>query len=149
MSRKRCHRRVIVPLPPRGLRPKLDKGQLFDLSMAHNQNVDAVAKGDANETTLWHLVESAYTWSRAAELLHFGELEMTQQLHMLEGVLARYHRTRRIGFSGPELELARDGVVVMDQIAAQCDRPTALAAVAWSEARIERILAEQRQGLPA
>ncbi len=147
--RKRCHRRFIVPQPPRGLRPKLDRDQLRDLAMAHNQNLDAMVRGDATETTLWHLVESAFTWSRAAELLGVGVDEMAQQLDMLHGVLARYHRTGRIGFSGPQLELARDGVVIMDQLAELCDLATAVAAAEWSEKRIDAIRAGQRQGVAA
>jgi hypothetical protein len=148
MTRKRCHRRVVIPLPPRGLRPKLDSGQLRDLALAHNANLDAVVKGDANETTLWHLVEAAFTWSRAAELLGQGVDQMAEQLEMLHGVLQRYHRTGRIGFSGPEYQLARDGVVVMDLIAEACDRPTAIAAAAWSEARIDKLLAERASATP-
>ena len=78
--RKRCHRRVTVPLPPRGLRPKLDRGQLTDLALAHIANLDALARGGANSTTLWHAVEAAFTWSRVAQLLGCGEAEMAEQL---------------------------------------------------------------------
>jgi hypothetical protein len=143
VSRKRCHRRVTVPMPPRGLRPRLDRGQLRDLALAHIANVDAVVRGDANETTLWHLVESAFTWSRAAELLGLGVDEMAQQLDMLHGVLRRYHRTGRVGFAGLEYRLALDGVDIMDQLAAACDLPTAVAAADWSGRRIDAIRAQQ------
>jgi hypothetical protein len=54
--RKRCHRRVTIPMPPRGLRPRLDRSQLTDLALAHVANLDALARGQANVTTLWHAV---------------------------------------------------------------------------------------------
>jgi hypothetical protein len=142
MTRKRCHRRVIVPLPPRGLRPKLDRGQLRDLALAHIANLDAIARGQADATTLWHAVEAAFTWSRVAQLLDIGQDEMAAQLHMLEAVLARYRRTGRVGFAGPEYQRAKDGVDVMDELARLVDLPTALAAVAWSEARVNALHAE-------
>jgi len=82
--------------------------------------------------------------SKAAELLDIGVSEMAEQLLMLEAVVLRFKRTGRIGFSGPEYQLARDGVVVMDLIAEACDRPTAIAAAAWSEKRIDALLARGR-----
>lgn len=39
MSRKRCRRRMVIPLPPRGLRSKLAKDQVTDLALAHNLNL--------------------------------------------------------------------------------------------------------------
>jgi hypothetical protein len=142
MSRKRTRRQVIVPMPPRGLRPKLDRGQLTDLALAHIANLDALAHGQADATTLWHAVEAAYTWSRAAELMGIGLHEMSAQLAMLESVVQRYKRTGRIGLSGPEYQLAKDGVDIMDELARLVDVPTAVAAAAWSEARIDQIHAE-------
>ena len=141
MARKRCHRRVTIPLPPRGLRPRLDGGQLRDLALAHIVNLDAIAHGQADSTTLWHAVEAAFTWSRVAQLLGVGEAEMLQQLTMLEGVLARYQRTGKVGFSGAEYQLAKGGVDIMDELARLTDLPTAVAAVAWSEARIDALQA--------
>lgn len=142
MTRKRCHRRVTIPLPPRGLRPRLDRSQLTDLALAHVANLDALARGQANATTLWHAVEAAYTWSRAAELMGIGLHEMAAQLAMLESVVQRYKRTGRIGLSGPEYQLAKDGVDIMDELARLVDVPTAVAAAAWSEAQIDRIHAD-------
>lgn len=139
MTRKRRHRQVIIPMPPRGLRPMLDRGQLIDLALVHIDNLDKLAHGQADPTTLWHAVEAAFTWSRAAQLLGMGEAEMAQQLAMLEGVIDRFKRTGRVGLSGPEYQMAKLGVDVMDELARQCDRPTAIAAAAWSEGRIDKI----------
>jgi hypothetical protein len=136
MTRKRCHRRITLPMPPRGLRPKLDRSQLLDLSLVHLQNLDALARGGANSGTLWECVAGALTWSRVAQLLQVGEPEMAEQLHMLDGVVQRFQRTGRIGLSGPEYQLARLGVEVMDELARITDLATAQAAANWSEARI-------------
>jgi hypothetical protein len=142
VTRKRRHRRITIPLPPRGLRPMLDRSQLTDLGLAHLANLDALAHGQADATTLWHAVEAAYTWSRVAQLLRTGEAEMAQQLAMLEHVIQRYKRTGRIGLSGPEYQLAKAGVDIMDELARLVDLPTAVAAAAWSEARLDAIHAE-------
>ena len=144
MTRKRRRRQVIVPMPPRGLRPKLDRSQLRDLALVHIANLDALATGQANATTLWHAVEAAFTWSRSAQLTGAGEAEMAQQLAMLEGVIERYKRTGRIGLSGPEYQLAKQGVQVMDELARIVDLADAIAAAAWSEAQVDRIHAEMR-----
>lgn len=143
MTRKRRHRQVIVPMPPRGLRPKLDRGQLLDLSLVHISNLDAIQRGDGGAQALWDAVEAALLWSRVAELLGLGEEQMATQMHALESVIARYRRSGRVGFSGPEYQTAKDGVCVMDELARLVDQPTAIAAAAWSEARMQRIRAER------
>ncbi|MGV8824002.1 hypothetical protein [Methylibium petroleiphilum] len=139
MTRKRCHRRVIVPMPPRGLRPRLANDQVRDLAMVHLVNLDAIAKGTADESTLWQWVGGLFTWSRVATMLQAGEPEMELQLALATAVLERYERTHRIGFSGPEYQQAKDGVIVMDQLAELVDRPTAIAAAEWSEIKVSRL----------
>lgn len=139
MSRKCCHRRVIVPMPPRGLRPRLAGDQVRDLAVVHLVNLDAIAKGTADESTLWQWVGGMFTWSRVATLLQTGEPEMELQLAVATAVLERYHRTRRIGFSGLEYQQSKDGVVVMDQLAELVDRPTAIAAAEWSERKVNQL----------
>lgn len=83
MTRKRTHRRHVVPLPPRGLRPRLAHDQLVDLGLAHLANLDAIATGRADSGVLWQTAGGVFTWSRVAELLHLGEPEMTTQLHVI------------------------------------------------------------------
>jgi hypothetical protein len=131
--------RACLPLPPRGLRPKLDRSQLTDLALVHVAHLDALAHGQADSTTLYHAVAAAYTWSRVAELMGVGEAEMAEQLLMLESVLQRFKRTGRAGLSGPEYQTARRGVDVMDELARITDLPTAVAAAAWSEGRMARV----------
>lgn len=141
MTRKHTHRRAVIPQPPRGLRKKLTSQQVRDLSLVHHVNLDAIAKGDANELTLWHAVAGALTWSRVATMLRHREAEMVQQLAVLEALVTRYGRTGRILFTGPEYQLAKAGVQLMDDLAELVDEPTALAAADWSEARIEQLKA--------
>lgn len=127
---------------PRGLRPKLARHQMTDLSIAHTTNHGLISRGQADEAVLWQWVGGMLTWYRVAVLLDLGEPEMRAQLLLAEAVLHRYGRTGRVGFSGPELQASAEGVQVMDQLAVAVDQPTAAAAADWSEALINRMAAE-------
>lgn len=134
--RKRCHRRVTVPMPPRGLRPKLSRSQLQDLGLAHIENLDTLHTGQADEATLWQWAGGCLTWSRVAELLKVGEAEMTAQLELVATVVQRFGCTGVASFiDDDEYELAKLGVGYMDDLAELVDLPTAMAAAEWSEAR--------------
>lgn len=147
--RKRCRRRLVVPTPPRGLRPKLTPDQLQDLGLAHMVNLDLLARGEADEEVLWQWVGGCLTWSRVAELIGAGLDEMTAQLALAATVIERYGRTGRAVFTGPEYQLAKAGVGYMDDLAALVDLPTAIAAADWSEARCNQMAAEQlARGVP-
>ena len=137
--RKACRRRVVVPMPPRGLRPRLDAGQVRDLGICHLEQMDAIARGQANEDTLWHWAGAVLTWSKVAEVLSAGVPEMEAQLALTAAVIERFNATGRIVFTGPEYQLAKDGVVFMDQLAEIVDRPTALMAATWSEAKLQAL----------
>ena len=142
MTRKRCRRRVIVPMPPRGLRPMLSRDQLTDLSLAHLVNLDDIAHGRADEGTLWQTVGGVLTWSRVADLTGQLQAEMAEQLQVVTSVVDRYRRTGRVGFSGSEYQQAKRGVELMDQLAASVDRVTAIVAAEWSEARTNQMQTE-------
>jgi hypothetical protein len=139
--RKRCHRRVIVPMPPRGLRPKLKDDQVRDLALAHLANLDSIARGQADVDVLWQWAGGVYTWYRVAQLLGEGEPEMMLQLELSTRVLERRLARGRVIFTGPEYQLAKEGVDVMDALASQVDRATAIAAAEWSEARLSELAA--------
>jgi hypothetical protein len=147
MSRKRCHRRVLPALPPRGLRRKLRPDQVTDLALAHLTNLDLISKGEADEEVLWQMVGGVLTWSRAAELLGQGVPEMQAQLELATRVVERYGRTGRVGFTGVEYQAAKLGVDVMDALASAVDEPTALAAAEWGEQQVNRL--QQQQHLQA
>jgi hypothetical protein len=138
MSRKHCKRKVVQPLPPRGLRPKLAPEQVRDLSIVHIEQLDAISRGQADAGTLWSAFGGVLTWHRVAVKLGIGEPEMAAQLDVLARVVERFGRTGKVGFSGPEYQLAKEGVEVMDQLAALVDQPTAAEAAEWSERRVQK-----------
>lgn len=142
MTRKSCHRRHIVPLPPPGLRPKLSAAQVRDLGLCHVINLDAIARGDAEPSMLWDLAGSVLTWSRAAQLAGMGVPEMTRQLEMVERLIDRFRRTNLVRFDGPDYQLAKTGLDVMDELARTVDKATAMVAADWSERQVNRMAAE-------
>lgn len=136
-------RRVRWPaLPPRGLRPKLRRSQLVDLALVHLSNLDAIARGAGTEALLWQVAAGALTWSRVAQALGQGEAEMQQQLELVSTLVARYGQTGRVLFRGPEYQVAKLGVDIMDALAKIVDRPTAVAAAEWSEHHVNRMAAD-------
>ncbi len=118
---------------PRALRPRLDAAQQRDLDMLHHLQLDDIAHGRGTADTLWEWVASILTWSQAATLAQIGEHEMHAQLLLAEAVIQRWHSSGRVGFSGPEYQLARDGVQAMTLLAQTVDRATATQAANWSE----------------
>lgn len=84
MTRKRCRRRLITPLPPRGLRPMLASDQVRDLALCHHETFDAIARSAErlDPAMLWDYVGSTLTWWRAAQLLGLGADEMAVQLEV-------------------------------------------------------------------
>ena len=138
--RKRCRRRVVSPVPA-WLRPKLDRDQLLDLGLVHSLNLDDMAAGRATVETMWQMAGGVLTWARVAEVIDMHRAEMARQVQTMQAVIDRYRRTRRVGFSGLEYQAAKEGVVVMDELAARVDRATAMAAADWSEACINDLMA--------
>ena len=145
MTRKRCHRRpVVLQLPP-GMRPKLSAAQVLDVSLYHAINLDAIAQGTAEPSILWDLARSVLTWSEAAKLAGRGVPEMTRQLEMVERLIERFSRTNRVRFDGPDYQLAKRGLDVMDELASTVDKAVAIAAATWSEREVDRLADEVRR----
>lgn len=144
--RKRCRRKVIEPKPPRGLRPMLLPSTQRTLEIYHLQNLDAIARGQATHDVLWEWAGGVLTWARVAEVLGVGLPEMHEQLELATAVLERFRATGRIGFTGPQYQLAKTGVMVMDQLACQVDQAAAEAAAAWSQQQVDRITSGQADG---
>lgn len=140
----------------RGLRPRLVADQLLDLGLVHASNLDLIASGAGTEALLWDCVASVLTWSRVAEVLVAAKVItddavtlMTEQLQLVERMVARYGRTQRVAFDGLDYQLAKSGLDVMDQLARIVDRPTAVAAADWSEMRVKQMEAEGELRLQA
>lgn len=128
--RKRCKRRPIAALPPKGLRIMLKPSTVRELLIAHHNNFDDVINGRATIDTVWQMAGAALGWSKIAEGLGMGEPEMARELTMINSMIGRWERTGKVGFSGPELQTARDSFDVLEQLAQAVD---------WAEARINRI----------
>lgn len=140
--RKRCHRRVVNPVPP-WLRPRLTEDQVRDLGLAHWENLDALATGQADVDLLWQVVGGVFTWCRVADLLFERSKdyepavdEMRAQLDLATRLIERYGATGRVLLTGPDYQLAKRGATVMDELAKVVDRATAVAAADWSEAKV-------------
>jgi hypothetical protein len=145
MTRKRCHRRAVHPVPA-WLRPRLAPDQQRDLGLAHWSNLDAIAHGAGDETLLWQVVGGVFTWSRVANLLAQRNAdytpavdEMRAQLELATRLVERYGATGRVAFTGPDYQLAKRGAEVMDELAIVVDRDTAVVAAEWSEARVNAL----------
>jgi hypothetical protein len=139
--RKRTRRKVIVPLPPPGLRPKLDAARLRDLDLVHHVNLDAIARGGATPQMLWDLAGSVLAWHYCARKIGVGLPEMEEQLAMSTRMVDRFRRTRRVGFSGEDYQVAKRGIEVMDALARTVDEALALEATDWMVVELNRIAA--------
>lgn len=150
-KRRTLSRAELLARLPRAFRPKLRPDQLRDLGLCHNQNLDAIAKGAAQPSMLWDYIGGVLTWWKVARLLEIGAPEMDLQLEVATRLVERFGRTNRVLFDGTDLQLARTGVMVMDQLAELVDLPTATVAADWSEAEVNRMAAavEQLKGVTA
>lgn len=83
-------------------------------------------------------------WLRVAELTGQGVDEMQAQYDLMMRVVERYEVTGRVLFTGPEYQLAKIGVDLMDLLAETVDRDTAIAAADYAEALVQQIEAKHR-----
>lgn len=127
-------RRIKPEQLPKWLQPKLDDDQVSMLGHAHIQNLETISKGQADSDTLWQWVGGTLTWWRVAVLINAGSPEMDKQVQLVTSVIERYGRTGRIAFTGPEYQLAKEGVDVMDALASIAPQHIASQAADWSEA---------------
>jgi hypothetical protein len=148
MARKRhplTKTELVCRLVP-GLRPKLDREQLRDLSLVHHVNLDALRNGSADAELMWQWLGGTLTWLRVAESLQLGLDDMRDQAALCLRVADRYRATGQVTLTEDEYELAVAGVIVMDELARRVDRATAVRAADWSEEQISRIAAAAVNG---
>jgi hypothetical protein len=124
---------------PRAFQPRLRRDQLLDLSLVHHENLDAIATGQAAPPIIFDYVGGVLTWWKVAQMLQVGVPEMAQQMALAMRLADRLAQHGRVLFDGPDLQLAREGVAVMDQLAELVDRPTAVLAADWSEMEVIRL----------
>jgi len=130
---------------PKGMRPKIDRDTLATLGIIHAQNLDDIATGKAEAQTLFDMAEAVFTWSRVADKLQVGAPEMQDQLLLVARVCERYRDKGVIAFTGPEYQLAKTGVQVMDALAEEVDLRTATEAAIWSTAQLATLTAQERK----
>lgn len=63
-----------------------------------------------------------------AERINLGQAEMQTQLELVERLISRFGAKSIVAFEGDDYQIAREGVVVMDLLAAEVD----LATAAWA-----------------
>ncbi len=61
---------------------------------------------------------------------------MVEQMGLAARLVNRYRDTGRVLFTGPDYQLAKAGVVIMDDLAEAVDQPTAIVAANWGEAML-------------
>ena len=113
--------------------------QQQSLSLVSNAMLDEIAHGRGNADHLQEWLGCVLTWSRVAQLLSQSEADMAQQLNLVSRLIERQQRTGRVIFLGPDYQLAKEGVIVMDALASIVDQRTAVAAAIWSEAKLAEV----------
>lgn len=122
------------PKPQPG--PKLKPEVLVELSTCLNINLDAIATGQADVHLMWDYVSTTLTFSHIAEALGEGEPEMAAQLELGLSLIQGWVRTGRVLFTGPEYQLAKQGVMQMELLTERCSLPIAVAAAMRSEEQL-------------
>lgn len=145
MSRLPTHRAKPIRMVPKWCRPRLDRAKVAQISLAHISNVDAIVRGEGTVDLLWDIFEILLTWSDVAKRLGVGAPEIIAQIDLFQAVLDRYQRTGKVGFNGPEYQLAVKGTVHMDLLAEEVDQLTALKAAEWAELQVARLKVQTRQ----
>jgi len=141
MKRRRLTAAELLARLPRGLTPKLSGAQKIDLAICHHINHDAIVRGQAGTQIMWDYVESVLAWWKVADLLAQARPDMTLQLGVATRLVEHYGRSATVQFVGHDIELARRGLMTMDQLADLVDQPTAVVAVMWARGEFNSLTA--------
>lgn len=132
---------------PKFWRPSVTPGQQLDAKVIHWDLIDRFTTGAATPDDLWDWMETGYTYSQIMRMLAEDGTEFTgeamgaigDQMDIYQGVIARWKRTGRVGFSGPELCVAKAAAHVFDGLI-ELDRfGIAERAARWSTEQMLRI----------
>lgn len=124
---------------PKWCRPKLEQAKVNQIELIHLAHVDAIVQGIGDVDLLWDILEALLTWSDVARRLDVGAPEIVAQIDLYQSVLNRYQRTGKVGYSGPEYQLAVKGTVHMTLLASEVDQLTALKAAEWAEQQVAQL----------
>lgn len=137
MPRPRLTRDQLLQRAQRAFPVRMGKRDLVHVGIAHIDTLNDIATGKGTFASLRDWASNVLTWYRAAELMGgLGLDEMVQQRECCARLVERFERTGRVAFDGPDYQLAKHGVDVMDELARQVPRAVALDAVAWSTAML-------------
>ena len=125
---------------PKFWRLKVEPSRQLTCKVIHWDLITSIANGTATVAVLWDWIETGLTYSQMMILLirdgvdfpDADQLAMNAQTEMYDAVIARYSQTRRVGFSGPELTIARLAACVMDDVITQDRHGIADQAARWS-----------------
>ena len=144
---KRHHQHRAPAQLPKFWRPKLAPATKLDAKLAHHDLVQRLETGTATVADLWDWIETGFTYSQMMRMLHEDGERFTDeaikavddQLNTYPAVCQRLKKTKRVGLSGPELQIARQAAQVFDGLIDLDRNGIAVAAVQWSERQMRQI----------
>ena len=134
---------------PKFWQPKIDATQALDCKIVHWDLVDRFASGTADKADMWDWMETGFTYACIMQLHQKDGTDFTpeavdalvEQIAIYASVTARYRTTGRVGFSGPELCVARAAAYVMDDLIDIDRHGIAVKAAQWAIVQMTRIRA--------
>ena len=132
---------------PKFWRPALSAEVKLNAKLTHWDLLNRISSGAATFDDLRDWIETGLTYSQMMRMLVEDGTEFTTealdaiaaQIGIYESVIARYGRTGRVGFSGPELLTARAAACVMDSLIELDRHGIAERAAHWSIETMRRM----------
>jgi hypothetical protein len=140
-------KRQTYPNIPKFWQPKVPPNVQTTAQIIHHDLIASFITGKADESILWDWVEAGLTYSEMMRLMQVdgteftpeSQMAITELLEIQPAVVKRFRVTGRVGFSGTELNVARAGAFVMDELITLDRHGIAWAAREWSNAEIVKI----------
>ncbi|WEM01133.1 hypothetical protein [Delftia tsuruhatensis] len=141
------NQRRVPDVVPKFWRPKLAPTTKLSAKVAHHDLVQRLETGTATVADLWDWIETGFTYSQMFRLLwedgepltEEAEHAIAAQLNTYPAVCQRLREKKRVGLSGPELQIARQAAQVFDGLIDLDRNGIAVAAVQWSEKQMAQI----------
>lgn len=136
-------KRAALAMPaalPKFWRPKTAPDVQLTCKIIHWDLIELITQGKATRAELWDWMETGFTYSQLMRLLAQDGTEFTpeaiaavqEQIDSYEAIAQRYQRTGRVGFTGPELLIARAAAEVFTDLIALDRNGYAQQAAMWS-----------------
>lgn len=100
---------------------------------------ERLSDSQVQDLALYQWIGGVLTWHYASRLVHQHEADMDEQLALARTMIRRHHVDGKIGFTGPEYQLAKRGVEVMDALADVTPKVKAIEAANRSEKELARL----------